>query len=108
MNARSLSPIHDLQVEVAKHFRVPIRCMTNRELSREAIAARHVGMFLARTLLGKGPVEIGRRFNRDHSTVNHGIRKVERDEALLCDASIILAKVEAEAVQSDPGRWETR
>ena len=89
----SLTPVADIQHTVAAHYGVPIRVLYNRELSREAIRARWVGMFLVHEVLGKGPVEIGRRFGRDHSTVGYALKMVANDAALLGDVALLRARL---------------
>ena len=76
------TPIGNIQAAVAAHFKLPRRLMTSREAARPAPQARQVAMYLAHTLLGKGTSELGRRFHRDHSTVAHGIRRVEQSTEL--------------------------
>jgi hypothetical protein len=51
----------------------------SRRRQTTVVLARHVAMYLIKTMTGKSLPEIGRRFGgRDHTTVLHGIRKVER------------------------------
>jgi chromosomal replication initiator protein len=40
---------------------------------------RQVAMFLTRRITGLSFPEIGREFNRDNSTVQHGCKKIEGD-----------------------------
>ena len=74
---KSTTPVRDIQVEVARHFGIPLRLMTERDMVQPAPLARQVAMFLAHSRLNIGSSDIGRRFKRDHSTVCHGIRRVE-------------------------------
>ena len=57
-----------------------------RKHKRSVVLARHVAMFVARRCTMCSYPEIGRAFNRDHTTVMHSVRKVEaelaRDEQL--------------------------
>ena len=91
----NLAPIATIQEATARHFGVPIRVLTNREASPTACHARWVAMFVASTVLGKGPCEIGRRFKRDHSTVCHGLRKVAGDPVLLNEARAVTQRLSA-------------
>ncbi len=50
------------------------------DASHRAVRARHVAMFLARAVTGKGFSQIGRAFNRDHATVIYACRRMA-DEA---------------------------
>ena len=45
--------------------------------SRPLTTARHVGMYLLREQTGLSLIKIGDLFDRDHTTVMHGIKKVE-------------------------------
>jgi len=47
--------------------------------TKVVVRARQVAMYLAKTLTGQSLPEIGRRFGgRDHTTVLHSVRKIER------------------------------
>ena len=48
--------------------------------NRSIVLPRQVGMYLAKRLTARSLPEIGRRFGgRDHTTVLHAIRKIERE-----------------------------
>ena len=47
---------------------------------------RQIAMYLAKQLTSRSLPEIGRKFDRDHTTVMHAVRKVE--ELILEDASL--------------------
>jgi chromosomal replication initiator protein len=64
---------------VGSYFRVEPRQMQSRQRRRETLLPRQVGMYLARQLTGLSLQQIGAYFGgRDHSTVLHACRKVER------------------------------
>lgn len=42
------------------------------------MSARHLAMYLCRTLAGMSLPQIGSVFSRDHTTVLHGIRRIAR------------------------------
>src|SRR5205823_5912331 len=64
---------------VGGYFRVEPRQMQSRRRSRQVMLPRHVGMYLARRLTALSLDQIGAYFGgRDHSTVLHACRKVER------------------------------
>jgi chromosomal replication initiator protein len=70
---------------VGGYFRVEPRELQSRRRSRQVLLPRQVGMYLARRLTGLSLGQIGAYFGgRDHSTVLHACRKVER--ALARDA----------------------
>ncbi len=86
-----IAPVARIQRAVAEHYRLPRRVILARDMSPSAVRARQIGMFLARTMLGKGPTEIGRRFNRDHSTVMSNIRRVENNPQMIEEAAELAA-----------------
>lgn len=70
---------------VGGYYRIALRQLQSRQRSRQVLLPRQVGMYLARQLTGLSLGQIGAYFGgRDHSTVLHACRKVER--ALTCDA----------------------
>ena len=79
--------IAEIQAAVAKFYHMPIREMTSARRAWGVARPRQVAMYLARELTPKSLPDIGRRFgNRDHTTVIHAIRQVEKRCA--CDAAI--------------------
>jgi chromosomal replication initiator protein len=64
---------------VSGYFRVEPRQLRSRRRSRQVLLPRQVGMYLARQLTELSLTQIGEYFGgRDHSTVLHACRKVER------------------------------
>jgi chromosomal replication initiation ATPase DnaA len=64
---------------VADHFNTPVEWMNAASRKREATHPRQVAMFFAREVAHKSFPKIGLLFgNRDHTTVLHAVRKVER------------------------------
>jgi chromosomal replication initiator protein len=72
----------DLQMvadTVVETYGVCAQNLTGRGRTRALVQARHVAMYLARELTGSSLTEIGRFFGGlSHSTVKHGVDKVER------------------------------
>jgi chromosomal replication initiator protein len=65
--------------EVLKHFRVSITELRGRGRSKEIVLPRQVAMYVLREDTGSSLVEIGQLLGgRDHSTVMHGIDKIEK------------------------------
>jgi chromosomal replication initiator protein len=63
----------------AAHYDIPINEILSARRDLRITLARHVGMYLARELTLKSFPEIGRAFGgRDHTTVLHGVRRIER------------------------------
>ena len=64
--------------ETAAYFGLTDQELRSKSRSRPLTTARHVAMYLLRELIpGLSLIKIGERFDRDHSTVLHGIKKVE-------------------------------
>jgi chromosomal replication initiator protein len=73
--------------EVLKHFRVSMTEIRGRGRSKEIVLPRQIAMHVLREDTGSSLVEIGQLLGgRDHSTVMHGIDKIEK--ALETDATI--------------------
>lgn len=67
-----------IQAMVASRFHIPLREMKSARRYREVARPRQVAMYLARRLTMHSLPEIGRYFGgRDHTTVMHGIRRIE-------------------------------
>ena len=66
-----------VQKFVANYYRLKLADLKGRNSSKIVAGPRQVAMFLCRTLTDASLPQIGKSFNRDHSTVVHSIRKVE-------------------------------
>jgi chromosomal replication initiator protein len=72
---------------VGRYFQVEPRQLQARSRARGTLLPRQIGMYLARQLTELSLQQIGAYFGgRDHSTVLHACRKVEK--ALACDARL--------------------
>ena len=74
---RQLTPEHVMQA-VTRYYQVTAQDLRGPGRRRDLVVPRQVAMFLMRAETGSSLVEIGQRLGRDHSTVLHGIEKVER------------------------------
>jgi chromosomal replication initiator protein len=64
---------------VSRYYRIDRRQLRSRQRSRSALVPRQVGMYLARRLTALSLEQIGAYFGgRDHSTVLHACRKIDR------------------------------
>ncbi|MGJ8527281.1 chromosomal replication initiator protein DnaA [Maritalea sp.] len=71
--------IDEIQIMVAKHFKVSKPDLLSSRRSRSVVRPRQIAMYLSKMLTSRSLPEIGRRFgNRDHTTVLHAVRKVEQ------------------------------
>jgi chromosomal replication initiator protein len=63
---------------VAEYSTIPVETICGKSRAREIADARHITMYLLREDAHQRTTDIGRTLgNRDHSTVIHGLRKVE-------------------------------
>lgn len=64
---------------VAQHFNISTFDLKSKSRVASLVYARQVGFYLARELAKRSFPEIGKKFgDRDHTTVLHGYRKIER------------------------------
>lgn len=77
-NQRRIS-IDEIQTRVSDHYRIRKAEMTSARRAREVARPRQVAMYLSKQLTPRSLPEIGRRFGgRDHTTVIHAVRQIER------------------------------
>lgn len=71
--------IAEIQEKVADSFQIPLCEMTSARRARDVARPRQVAMYLSKQLTPKSLPEIGRMFgNRDHTTVIHAVKQVEK------------------------------
>jgi chromosomal replication initiator protein len=63
--------------ETSSYFGLQREDLVSKSRSRPLTTARHVAMYLLRELTGLSLIKIGEHFDRDHTTVLHGIKKIE-------------------------------
>ena len=79
--------IEEIQRKVAEHYNVRLSDMIGPKRLRTIARPRQVAMYLAKHLTTRSLPEIGRRFGgRDHTTIMHGIRKI--DELMATDRQL--------------------
>ena len=65
--------------EITKQFKVSLTELRGRGRSKEIVLPRQIAMYILREETGTSLVEIGNLLGgRDHSTVMHGIAKIEK------------------------------
>jgi chromosomal replication initiator protein len=70
--------IEEIQRKVAEHYNVRLSDMIGPKRVRTIARPRQVAMYIAKRKTTRSLPEIGRRFGgRDHTTIMHGIRKIE-------------------------------
>ena len=79
--------IEEIQRKVAEHYNVRLSDMIGPKRLRTIARPRQVAMYLCKQLTSRSLPEIGRRFGgRDHTTIMHGIRKI--DELMAADSQM--------------------
>lgn len=70
--------IEEIQRKVAEHYNIRLSDMIGPKRLRTIARPRQVAMYLSKQLTPRSLPEIGRRFGgRDHTTIMHGVRKIE-------------------------------
>lgn len=70
--------IEEIQRKVAEHYNIRLSDMIGPKRVRTIARPRQIAMYLAKQLTPRSLPEIGRRFGgRDHTTIMHGVRKIE-------------------------------
>ena len=90
---RAAIDVPAIQELVRSHYGLRNRDMTSRERKRRVARPRQIAMFLAKRWTTLSLPDIGRYFNRDHTTVLHACRTiatlVEEDVALANDVELL-------------------
>jgi chromosomal replication initiator protein len=71
-------PAETILQETAKYFGFRREDLSSKSRSRPLTTARHIAMYLLRELTGLSLIKIGELFDRDHTTVMHGIKRIEQ------------------------------
>lgn len=70
--------IEEIQRRVSEHYNIRLSDMIGPKRVRSYARPRQVAMYLCKQLTSRSLPEIGRRFGgRDHTTVMHGVRRIE-------------------------------
>ena len=70
--------IEEIQRKVAEHYNIRLSDMIGPKRVRTIARPRQIAMYLSKQLTPRSLPEIGRRFGgRDHTTIMHGVRKIE-------------------------------
>ncbi len=97
-NQRRIS-IDEIQRQVSDHYNIRKAEMTSARRAREVARPRQVAMYLSKQLTPKSLPDIGRRFGgRDHTTVIHAVKQIERlraaDAELDADIRLLTRQLE--------------
>lgn len=79
--------IEEIQRKVAEHYNIRLSDMIGPKRVRTIARPRQIAMYLAKQLTSRSLPDIGRRFGgRDHTTIMHGVRKIE--ELMTADSQL--------------------
>ncbi len=70
--------VEEIQRKVAEHYNVRLSDLIGPKRVRTIARPRQIAMYLSKTLTSRSLPDIGRRFGgRDHTTIMHGVKKIE-------------------------------
>ncbi|MGO4906738.1 chromosomal replication initiator protein DnaA [Pseudorhodobacter sp. W20_MBD10_FR17] len=70
--------IEEIQRKVSEHYNIRLSDMIGPKRVRTIARPRQIAMYLSKQLTSRSLPDIGRRFGgRDHTTIMHGVRKIE-------------------------------
>ncbi|MCG6903792.1 MAG: chromosomal replication initiator protein DnaA [Rhodobacter sp.] len=92
--------IDEIQRKVSEHYNIRLSDLIGPRRVRTIARPRQVAMWLAKQLTSRSLPEIGRRFGgRDHTTVMHGVRRIEelktQDSQIAEDLELLRRALEA-------------
>ncbi len=92
--------VEEIQRKVADHYSIRLSDLIGPKRVRTFARPRQVAMYLAKKLTSRSLPEIGRRFGgRDHTTVMHGVRRIEelrqKDSQIADDLELLRRLLEA-------------
>ena len=72
----------DIQQFVAEKYNIKVTDLKGKSRKKDIVLPRHISMYLARDILDDSLVTISNAFERDHTTVMHGIDKIKEEMSL--------------------------
>ncbi len=92
--------VEEIQRKVSDHFNIRLSDLIGPKRVRTFARPRQIAMYLSKQLTSRSLPEIGRRFGgRDHTTVMHGVRKIEelmqQDSQIADDLELLRRSLEA-------------
>ncbi len=92
--------VEEIQRRVAEHYNIRLSDMIGPKRVRTLARPRQIAMYLCKQLTSRSLPEIGRRFGgRDHTTVMHGVRRIEelrvQDGQIAEDLELLRRSLEA-------------
>lgn len=70
--------VEEIQRKVAEHYNIRFSDLIGPKRQRQIVRPRQIAMYLSKQMTTRSLPDIGRRFGgRDHTTIMHGVRKIE-------------------------------
>lgn len=96
--------MRDVEKAVSLKFNLPLDELRSLKRDRYVSRPRQIAMYLSREMTGNSLPHIGRHFGRDHTTVLHAIRAVNR---MSSSDPIFAAQVEGcREIVAKSDRWK--
>ena len=77
LSSEKMVSLDDIRDKTAAHFNVKVADLRGVRRQREIARPRQIAMYLSKTLTTRSLPDIGRVFDRDHTTVMHAVKTVE-------------------------------
>lgn len=92
--------VEEIQRKVSEHYNIRLSDMIGPKRLRSFARPRQVAMYLAKHMTSRSLPEIGRRFGgRDHTTVMHGVRRIDelkdKDSQIADDLDLLRRALES-------------
>ena len=92
--------VEEIQRKVSEHYNIRLSDMIGPKRLRSFARPRQIAMYLCKKLTSRSLPEIGRRFGgRDHTTVMHGVKRIEelmaQDSQIADDLEMLRRALEA-------------
>ena len=87
--------LKDIIKVVAEHYNLKVSDLTGTRRTKHIVQPRQMAIYLAKNLTTRSMPDIGRAFNRDHTTVIHSIRRMDKllkQNAVLADDQELLSR----------------
>jgi chromosomal replication initiator protein len=92
--------IETVQKAVADHYKIRISDLKSKKRQRALTLPRQVAMYLSRSLTNASFPELGERFGgKDHTTVMHAVRKIDKDRSRDLDLKAHIETLERQLEQ---------
>lgn len=76
LNKKKFVSIDDIQKAVAERYAIKLSDLKGKSRKKEIVNPRQIAMYLARDILDDSLVSISNAFERDHTTIIHGVEKI--------------------------------